>query len=274
MSNKTEKAVEDYFTRLLSEPELDKDIKAQPLQKLLSKVSAPAAEPARKAPVSEAPAVAKPAPSVSTAPASLAEITPTKTTGTKTTPTESPVVAEKPVAASPKVSPPAPKTEVAPELAPTGSEAALKESLPDKFQVLYFEVAGLTLAVPLTSLGGIQKLKKVNQLFGKPDWFMGVQLNREQQINVVDTTRWVMPEKYTDQLAQSLDYQYIILLGDSGWGLACERLVDADPLDHGEIKWRQSPGKRPWLAGTVKSRMCGLLAVDELVGLLEQGLNS
>lgn len=265
MSNKTEKAVEDYFSRLLSEPELDRDIKAQPLQKLLSKVSAPAAAPATTKPARAKPAVTAPPTAEATAPPKSA------------LPAEKPVAkpkAEQPVVEPPKAAPPATQPDPVPEVAPADTGATLQESLPANFQVLYFEVAGLTLAVPLTSLGGIQKLKKVNQLFGKPAWFMGVQLNREQQINVVDTTRWVMPEKYTDQLAQSLDYQYIILLGDSGWGLACERLVDADPLDHDEIKWRQTPGKRPWLAGTVKSRMCGLLAVDALVGLLEQGLNS
>jgi CheW-like domain. len=63
-----------------------------------------------------------------------------------------------------------------------------------EFQALFFEVAGLTLAVPLKALGGIHQLTEVNQLFGKPKWFKGVMLNRDEKLNVVDTARWVMPE--------------------------------------------------------------------------------
>lgn len=53
-------------------------------------------------------------------------------------------------------------------------------------------VSGVTFAVPLTELGGIHQLAKINTLFGKPDWFSGV-MQRESQLNVVDTTRWIMP---------------------------------------------------------------------------------
>ena len=58
-----------------------------------------------------------------------------------------------------------------------------------EFQALFFEVAGLTLAVPLKALGGIHQLTEVNQLFGKPKWFKGVMLNRDEKLNVVDTAR-------------------------------------------------------------------------------------
>jgi purine-binding chemotaxis protein CheW len=69
------------------------------------------------------------------------------------------------------------------------------DSFNDQFQALYFEVAGLTLAVPLNSLGGIYQLGEINRLIGKPDWFSGVMLHREEKLNVVDTARWVMPER-------------------------------------------------------------------------------
>ena len=54
-----------------------------------------------------------------------------------------------------------------------------------EFQALFFEVAGLTLAVPLKALGGIHELGEVNHLFGKPKWFKGVMINREEKLNVV-----------------------------------------------------------------------------------------
>ncbi len=143
-----------------------------------------------------------------------------------------------------------------------------------EFQALFFEVAGLTLAVPLKALGGIHQLGEVNQLFGRPEWFKGVMLNREEKLNVVDTARWVMPEKMTPELEEKLDYQYLIMLGNSNWGLTAERLVNNITLSSDDVKWRENNGKRPWLAGVIKEKMCALIDVDNLNLLLEQGLDS
>lgn len=143
-----------------------------------------------------------------------------------------------------------------------------------EFQALFFEVAGLTLAVPLKALGGIHQLGEVTQLFGKPKWFKGVMLNRDENLNVVDTARWVMPEKYTQELEEKLDYQYLITLGDSQWGLLAEKLVNNITLRSEDVKWRTNSGKRPWLAGVIKEKMCALIDVEYLNQLLEQGLDS
>lgn len=143
-----------------------------------------------------------------------------------------------------------------------------------EFQALFFEVAGLTLAVPLKALGGIHQLGEVNHLFGKPKWFKGVMLNREEKLNVVDTARWVMPEKYDDKLEASLDYQYLITLGDSQWGLLAEKLINNITLSKEDVKWRTNKSKRPWLAGVIKEKMCALIDVDNLNILLEKGLDS
>lgn len=159
-----------------------------------------------------------------------------------------------------------------PATLPTQQEQA--EYRQGSFQALFFNVAGLTLAVPLTELGGIHKLEKTSALIGKPDWFTGVMLHREEKLNVVDTAQWVMPEKYDEILAESLNYQYLIMLGDSGWGLSCESLVNTVKLEQGDVKWREHHGKRPWLAGLVKEKMCALIDASQLVTLLEQGLNS
>jgi purine-binding chemotaxis protein CheW len=150
----------------------------------------------------------------------------------------------------------------------------LEERLDNVFQALFFEVAGLTLAVPLITLGGIHNLSKIGPLFGKPAWFMGVMLHREEKLSVVDTAQWVMPEKYDQTLADKLNYQYLIMLGDSPWGLASEKLVNTVTLNKDDVKWRQANAKRPWLAGMVKDKMCALLDVDELISMLNNGLGS
>ncbi|GAB3029769.1 chemotaxis protein CheW [Bowmanella dokdonensis] len=143
-----------------------------------------------------------------------------------------------------------------------------------RFQALYFRVAGLVLAVPLTELGGIHKMDKTSPLIGGPDWFSGVMLHRDEKLKVVDTAQWVMPEKYNETLAESLNYQYLIMLENSGWGLCCESLINTVTLEQDDVKWRESHGKRPWLAGLVKEKMCALINVKEMVTLLNQGLGS
>lgn len=148
----------------------------------------------------------------------------------------------------------------------------LQQVLDDEFQVLFFNVAGLTLAVPLVSLGGIVKLERINHIIGRPDWFLGVQTHREEQLNVVDTCAWVMPEKYHSQLAENVDYQYLVLLEGSNWGLTCESLVNAVKINKSQVNWRSKAGKRPWLAGVVKEQMCGILHVEALVAMLDAGL--
>jgi purine-binding chemotaxis protein CheW len=150
----------------------------------------------------------------------------------------------------------------------------ISDSLENTFQALFFEVAGLTLAVPLITLGGIHKIDKVGPLFGKPDWFKGVMLHREQKLNVVDTARWVMPDKVTKTLEDSLVYEYLIMLADSPWGLASDKLVNTVTLNKADVKWRENDNKRPWLAGMVKERMCALIDVYQLISMLNKGLSS
>lgn len=150
----------------------------------------------------------------------------------------------------------------------------LQESLDERFQALFFEVAGLTLAVPLIELGGIHEISKISPIMGKPLWFMGVMLKNEHKFNVVDTARWVMPEKYNTEMAQNLNYKFLINLGKTPWGFTCEKLVSTVELNKSDVKWRKSSGKRPWLAGMVKEQMCALINVAELVEMLQSGLNN
>ncbi len=140
-----------------------------------------------------------------------------------------------------------------------------------EFQALFFDVAGLIVAVPLIELGGIHQLDKTTTLMGKPDWFMGVMLHRDEKINVVDTARWVMPDKCTPELLDKLDYRYVIMLGDSAWGVCAESLVDTVTLQQDDVKWLDGNSKRPWLAGLVKDRKCALLDVESMIALLAEG---
>lgn len=197
-----------------------------------------------------------------------------------------PVVNVPPVVVAPAAQPSAPvvdgrihsdltlKAKSAVEVPPPVVAKVDKEYRNGRFQALFFEVAGLKVALPLKELGGIHKIATLNTLPGKPSWYKGVMLFREQKINVVDTALWVMPEKYDNNLAESLNYQYVIMLGKSSWGLACEKLINTVSLEQDDVKWRAQDSKRPWLAGLIKEHMCALLDVDSMTSLLAQGASS
>ena len=140
----------------------------------------------------------------------------------------------------------------------------------EALQVIFFQVAGLTFAVPLIELGGIHQLKNVNDLVGQAPWLHGIMSYNDKQIQVVDTAQWMMPEKCDQQLTQSLKYRYVIMLENSNWGISAEQLVATETLQASDVKWLPSSEKRPWLAGLVKQRMCVLLNVPALIRQLNE----
>ena len=240
----SQKVMKHYLNALLTDDVVETPIqeaKKQQLNELLAPVSAPV-----KAPVIAKPAVVAPV-----------------TTPVLKAPAVAPVT---PVIEQVKVTAQAPAVKVA---APV-----VKDYRKGRFQALFFTVAGLKVALPLKALGGIHKIMPIKSLPGQPEWLKGVMLYREQKINVVDTALWVMPEKYDQGLAEKLNYQYVIMLGNSHWGLACDTLVNTIALEQDDVKWRETEGKRPWLAGLIKEHMCALLDVDALIALLAKGMNS
>ena len=140
----------------------------------------------------------------------------------------------------------------------------------NEFQVLFFELAGLTFAIPLVELGGIHHLDAtLNTLIGKPDWFSGVMAHGDSLYNIVDTGKWINGSN----TVEPLNYSHYILLGSTEWGLSCEKLLGTEILTKDQIKWRKVSGKRPWLAGMVKDKMCALIHAQELIKLLKSGMD-
>ncbi len=69
------------------------------------------------------------------------------------------------------------------------------------------------------------------------------------------------------------EYAYIVMLGLSSWGLAATELKGTELLSTEKVRWREHSGKRPWLAGMVKEKMCALIHVEALIKMLEAGLD-
>ena len=137
----------------------------------------------------------------------------------------------------------------------------------DRFECLLFVVAGLTLAVPLVSLGAIYRLdNELISLVGRASWFMGLYRQSERSVQVVDTAQWVMPDRWSPEVRNG--YRFIIRLGSDNWGLATDSVQQSINLAPEQVKWRTERSKRSWLAGTVIDHMCALLDAEKLAELL------
>ncbi|KWU48957.1 MULTISPECIES: CheW domain-containing protein [Pseudomonas] len=185
-----------------------------------------------------------------------------------------PVVAAVPVVApvEPVVVEPVADVHLPPSITPPPDTGDGRPSwAAEPFECLLFDVAGLTLAVPLVCLGSIYSLEgqELTPLFGQPDWFLGILPSQAGNLKVLDTARWVMPDRYRDDFRQGL--QYVISVQGYEWGLAVHQVSRSLRLDPNEIKWRSHRGQRPWLAGTVIEHMCALLDVAELAELIASG---
>jgi purine-binding chemotaxis protein CheW len=136
-----------------------------------------------------------------------------------------------------------------------------------RFDVLLFKVSGLTLAVPLISLGQIQPLTdELTPLFGQADWFMGLQPTPAGKIRTVNTAKFVMPERYDERFLQTA--KYVVSINGVPWGLAVDSVNQPIRLTPEDVKWRSDRSKRPWLAGTVKEHMCALLDMPRIGQML------
>jgi purine-binding chemotaxis protein CheW len=181
-------------------------------------------------------------------------------------------VAAEPLVAAPVVIEPVVDVHLPPSITPppvSGDDRPAWAAEP--FECLLFDVAGLTLAVPLVCLGSIYSLEghELTPLFGQPKWFLGILPSQAGNLKVLDTARWVMPDRYRDDFREGL--QYVISVQGYEWGLAVHQVSRSLRLDPNEIKWRSHRGQRPWLAGTVIEHMCALLDVAELAELIASG---
>src|SRR5690606_3819277 len=109
----------------------------------------------------------------------------------------------------------------------------------DRFECLLFSVAGLKLAVPVICLGGIQAVQSAEDLTplpGMPDWLLGLMPTVHGNLRVVDTARWVMPERQINGYAQQM--RYVIRISGSEWGLACDAVDKSFRVQPDDVRWR------------------------------------
>jgi len=178
-------------------------------------------------------------------------------------PQETPVVVPTPVVAPASIAPPTPAAAEVPAWAA------------GRFQAMLFKVSGLTLAVPLVELSGVQEwgANKVTPLPGHVPWFLGLTLYRDRNVPVIDTARLVLPEDRRQRLGDAVGERLtrIVFIGDGRWGLGCDEVAEVISLEPDQVRWRTQRTSRAWLAGTVIEHMCALIDPSAFARMLATG---
>ncbi len=130
------------------------------------------------------------------------------------------------------------------------------------FQALIFEVQGLSLALPLDQLDGIEKwpAAPLPKIADKPAHYLGLLSRPGLHTQVVDPGTILQTDTTNPQ-----EPRYILLVDNKRWGLAVSSVKKVLTIETDDCKWRQ-PGQRPWFAGTVLS---GLTHIVDLPALLK-----
>lgn len=206
-------------------------------------------------------ALLTPAPGVETAPE------PQPQPEVRAEPAPAPPATPSPAPAVPEVGP-APVAEVAAQPAAT----AQPDWAEGEFQCLLFQVAGLTLAVPLARLSGVAPWDDaaLTEMPNHSPWFLGLREHHGLRARLVDVAAIVLPPTQYAQLAPADSGRLgkVVMIDDNRWGLACDAVGDVITLSRDDVKWRTGKGRRPWLAGTVIEHMCALLDTDALARML------
>lgn len=136
------------------------------------------------------------------------------------------------------------------------------------FQVLFFTLSGLRLAVPLDRLDGIVKWVDPTPIPKMPVWHLGLVKYQGVTVSVVDASHFIsVPIHLRKQQGQ---YKFIVLIGGKRWGIGADAISNVVTLTPEQVKWHnRSDSTKAWLAGTVKEQMCALIEVDGLIAQLE-----
>ena len=116
-------------------------------------------------------------------------------------------------------------------------------------------------------------LEQVSEMPGHSDLFLGLLPYHGRNAKLVDTAQVVVPPERLGALELDVEERvsHAVIVDDGRWGLAASAIGEVIELRPDDVKWRNAPGQRPWLAGTVIEHMCALLDVEALVTLLRQG---
>ncbi|MCG8125387.1 MAG: chemotaxis protein CheW [Candidatus Thiodiazotropha taylori] len=146
-------------------------------------------------------------------------------------------------------------------------DSALPKWVENEFQVLLFKVNGITMGIPLNAMKGILNYSgDASQLPGQPAWSLGVILNRDEKVVVIDSARLLMPERLTAETRS--EPQQLLLIGEGDRALAVDTICNTMSVVKEDVRWRNGIHNKPWYAGIIVEKLSVLLDVDGVLQLL------
>ncbi|MCG7968850.1 MAG: chemotaxis protein CheW [Candidatus Thiodiazotropha taylori] len=146
-------------------------------------------------------------------------------------------------------------------------DSALPEWVENEFQVLLFKVNGITMGIPLNAMKGILNYSgDASQLPGQPAWSLGVIVNRDEKVVVIDSARLLMPERLTAETRS--EPQQLLLIGEGDRALAVDTICNTMSVVKEDVRWRNGIHNKPWYAGIIVEELSVLLDVDGVLQLL------
>ncbi|MBW9257210.1 MAG: chemotaxis protein CheW [Candidatus Thiodiazotropha sp. (ex. Lucinisca nassula)] len=147
------------------------------------------------------------------------------------------------------------------------SDSALPDWVESEFQVLLFKVNGITMGIPLNAMKGILNYSgEASQLPGQPAWSLGVIINRDEKVVVIDSARLLMPERLTADTRS--EPQQLLLIGEGDRALAVDTICNTMIVAKEDVRWRNGIHNKPWYAGIIVEELSVLLDVDGVLQLL------
>lgn len=137
------------------------------------------------------------------------------------------------------------------------------------FRALLFDINGLQLAIGTHEVKAILPWPEApleqNQDTDGNKIIMGYYNQSVTQIKIVNTAHIVLPIKHQHDIAKPC---FIIVVGTGKWALSCHKINTVINISTEDIRWCESIGARPWLAGTSIEKSCGIINIAELEKLL------
>jgi len=138
------------------------------------------------------------------------------------------------------------------------------ERLNDGSQYYLFEVAGLTLAIPLARFEAEIELPEVMTPPVGQAW-RRIAETPSGPLIVIDTAGLILPQE--SQSFPDDRVTHLVVLDNGNWALAAHGPGVREEVDLDRVHWRSTSGRRFWLAGTQPDRRCALLDLDEIGAL-------
>ncbi|MDZ7924513.1 MAG: chemotaxis protein CheW [Marinagarivorans sp.] len=141
------------------------------------------------------------------------------------------------------------------------------------FDVLMFSCRGVTLAIPLISLGHIYwQTESLNFLPHLPDWVLGVKPQPQNSLKIIDAGAYFFPARPATLCTQSP--MHLITFADSDWAFAVDTVANPLRIALDDVQWRGLSGENPWLAGAIKKPMCVVIDTPALLLHLDTPFSS